>query len=190
MHKGKNTTLEALRDFFLARSDHDLYLATAKLARADGDDLTSGSMQTIDWDAAEFVFNKLFVGPMELQAPPYASYYLEPEPQLMGSSTLRVRRLYEMAGLFSPLQDQLPCDHLGVELDAALGMHTMAERSTDDEPRALWRYFFNDHLKVWLPSFLDRARSADDRHPAIDLALNQLEAWLDEQATIEEGYDQ
>jgi TorA maturation chaperone TorD len=190
MENEKNATLAALRDFFLARTGKDLRAACAKLANDGGPDLFSGTLATADWDAAEFVFNKLFVGPNRLQAPPYASFYLEPEPQLMGNSTLRVRRIYEMAGLISPLQGHLPCDHLGVELDAALGMLTLAERSKTDEPRALWRYFLNDHLKVWLPLFLDQARQADDRHPAVDLALNRLEAWLDEQGKEEEEYDQ
>ena len=190
MDNEKYTTLAGLRDFFLARTGKDLYAACAKLATDGGAEFVPGTLAAVDWDAAEFVFSKLFVGPQGLQAPPYASCYLEPEPQLMGNSTLGVRRLYEMAGLISPLQGHLPCDHLGVELDAALGMLTMAERSQADEPRALWRYFFNCHLKVWLPLFLDRARQADDGHPAVDLALNRLEAWLDEQEKGEEGYDQ
>jgi TorA maturation chaperone TorD len=186
MENEKNATLAGLRDFFLARTGEDLYAACVKLANDGGPAFFPGNLATVDWDAAEFAFNKLFVGPQGLQAPPYASYYLEPEPQLMGNSTLRVRRLYEMAGLISPLQGHLPCDHLGVELDAALGMLTMAQRSKADEPRALWRYFLNDHLKVWLPPFMDRTRQADDGHPAVDLALNRLQTWLDDQGKREE----
>jgi TorA maturation chaperone TorD len=190
MENEKNATLSGLRDFFLARTGKDLCAACAKLSINSDPQFFPGTLATDDWEAAEFVFNKLFVGPKGLQAPPYASYYLEPEPQLMGNSTLRVRRLYEMAGLISPLQGHLPCDHLGVELDAALSILTMAEHSKADEPRALWRYFLNDHLKVWLPLFLDRARQANDGHPAVDLALNRLQAWLEEQLKREEGYDQ
>lgn len=191
MKNQNNTTLSALRDFFLARTGEDLCKACAKLAKDGVPAFFSGSVTAVNWDAAEFVFNKLFVGPRRLQAPPYASYYIDPEPQLMGPSTLRVRRLYEMAGLISPLQGHLPCDHLGVELDAAVGLLTMIGHSKADEPRALWRYFLNDHLKVWLPLFLDRAHQADDGgHPAVDLALNRLEWWLDEQGKREEGFDQ
>ncbi len=180
------STLVALRDFFLARTGEDLRAACAELVGGGGGEPSPCTPETVDWDAAEFAFNKLFVGPGELHAPPYASCYLETEPQLMGQSTLRVRRLYEMAGLMSPLQGQLPCDHLGVELDAALGMLAMVERTAADEPRALWRYFLEDHLAVWLPSFLDRARRADAGHPAVDLALDRLEAWLGAQS-VEEG---
>jgi putative dimethyl sulfoxide reductase chaperone len=188
MENQNNATIMALRDFFLARSSKDLCAACTKLANASG--LPAGTMASMDWDAAEFAFNKLFVGPKSLQAPPYASYYLEPEPQLMGQSTLKVRRLFEMAGLISPLQGHLPCDHLGIELDAALGMMAMAKDSKADEPQALWHYFLNYHLKAWLPLFLEQALQADDRHPAIDLALNRLDRWLNEQEKREEGYDQ
>jgi TorA maturation chaperone TorD len=188
MENDNTATLAALRDFFLARTGADITAACARLAKDECRQPPDEITETMDGASAEFVFNKLFVGPGALQAPPYASYYLEPEPQLMGPSTLRVRRLYEMAGLVSPLQGHLPCDHLGVELDAALGMQTMAARSGAEEPCALWHYFLNEHLKVWLPAFLDRARRAEAAHPAVDLALERLAAWLGEQTNREEGY--
>jgi TorA maturation chaperone TorD len=190
MDTERTATLRALRDFFMARGGEDLAAAHSALSKGNGGGATGRETAAIDWEAAEFAFNKLFVGPMALQAPPYASCYLEPEPQLMGQSTLQVRRLYEMAGMTSPLEGRLPCDHLGVELDAALGILAMAGRSGADEPRALWEYFLNEHLKRWLPLFLDRARKADAGHPAVDLALETLEAWLDEAGNGREGYDQ
>ena len=190
METVNQTTLLALRNFFLARTGKDLAAACVTLAN---DTVTTPDLaDSADryWEEAEFVFNRLFVGPMALQAPPYASYYLEPEPQLMGKTTLKVRRLYEMAGLVSPLQGRLPEDHLGVELDAALGLLALAERFDVEEPRALWRYFLHEHLASWVPRFLDQARNAETGHPAVDLALDWLEAWLEDQGTKQEGYDQ
>jgi TorA maturation chaperone TorD len=69
-------------------------------------------------------------------------------------------------------------------------MISMANHSKADEPKALWRYFLNYHLKVWVPLFLEQTRQADDVHPAVDLALSGLELWLNEQEKREEGYDQ
>ncbi len=183
----QNTTLVALRNFFLARSGEELTAACITLA---GNNQKIKGMGDINWEEAEFAFNKLFVGPMALQAPPYASYYLEAEPQLMGESTLKVRRIYDLAGLVSPLQGHLPDDHLGVELDAALGLLSMADNLDAEEPRALWRYFLHEHLKTWLPQFLNQARNAETGHPVVDLALDQLEAWFYDQETKKEGYDQ
>jgi TorA maturation chaperone TorD len=173
-----------LRDFFLARSESEL--ATAFTALTGGTE----DLQVIDWAAAEFVFNKLFVGPMALQAPPYASCYLSSEPQLMGGCTLEVRRLYEMAGLTSPLSGQMPEDHLGVELDAAQMMLALVAQVEMEAPRVLWSFFLNQHLGAWVPQFLERARSADAAHPVVDLALNRLEAWLNDQRRQSEGYRQ
>ena len=188
METENQTTLLALRNFFLARTEKDLAAACVTLAN---DKVTTADLADLAdkyWEEAEFVFNRLFVGPMALQAPPYASYYLEPEPQLMGKTTLKIRRLYEMAGLVSPLQGSLPDDHLGVELDAALGLLTLAERFDVEEPRALWRYFLHEHLASWVPRFLDQARNAESGHPAIDLALDRLEAWMENQGKEQEGY--
>jgi putative dimethyl sulfoxide reductase chaperone len=190
METENQTTLSALRNFFLARTGKDLAAACATLANHKGTTPGPATFDSRYWEEAEFVYNRLFVGPMALQAPPYASYYLEPEPQLMGRSTLKVRRLYEMAGLVSSLQGFLPDDHLGVELDAALGLLTLAERFDAEEPRALWRYFLHEHLASWVPRFLDQARKAETGHPAVDLALDRLETWLKDQGTKEEGYDQ
>lgn len=178
------TTPAALRDFFLAHSKSELAAAFTALTGGTEDP------QVIDWAAAEFVFNKLFVGPMALQAPPYASYYLSSEPQLMGGCTLEVRRLYEMVGLTSPLLGRMPDDHLGVELDAAQMMLTMVAQVKMEEPSVLWDFFLNRHLGAWVPQFLARARSADAAHPVVDLALDRLEAWLNDQRRRSEGYRQ
>ena len=180
----QKTRLAELRNFFLAQSGQDIASACTALAK---DSKFSSEIAGMDWEAAEFAFNKLFVGPMALQAPPYASAYLETEPQLMGESTLKVRRIYEMAGLSFPLQGRLPDDHVGVELDAALGLSCLAERLEMEEPRALWQYFFHEHLAAWLPQFIKRARKAEAGHPAVDLALDHLEAWLNHQETTKEG---
>ncbi len=177
----QDNTLISLRDFFLAKDAAGLAAACAAMANGEGPMPGAGvNADPADyWEQAEFAFNRLFVGPMALEAPPYGSYYLEPEPQLMGKTTLQVRCVYEMAGLESPLQGHTPDDHLGVELDAALALKTMARETGREEPQALWRWFLHEHLAVWLPEFLDKARAAKTRHPAVDMALQRLGAWLD-----------
>lgn len=187
MELSEKTTLTLLRDFFLIRSGQNLAPACMALA---GNSPADAQMEQTDWDEAEFAFNRLFVGPMALQAPPYASAYLETEPRLMGESTLKIRRIYEMSGLVSPLQGRLPDDHIGVELDAALGLSCLAQDLDAEEPRALWAYFLHEHLSAWLPQFIDRARRAEAGHPAVELALDHLETWLDCQQQKEEGKNQ
>jgi len=183
MDPEQRTRLAQLRDFFLARRAQDLARACTALSGGR----TAPEPGSTYWDHAEFAFNKLFVGPVALQAPPYASAYLSTESRLMGEATLTARKIYEMAGLTSPLQGSLPDDHLGVELDAALGLSTMAEGLDAEAPRALWDYFLQAHLLAWIPQFIDKARRAEAGHPAVDLALGHLETWLDHQTIKEEG---
>lgn len=187
MDTAQLTTLKSLRNFFMARTGEELEKAGLVLANQQG---VSDELEDPDWESAEFAFNRLFVGPKALEAPPYASYYLEPESQLMGETTLKIRRIYEMAGLVSPLKGHLPDDHLGLELDAAAGLLDMVDRQEAEEPRILWRYFLEDHLEKWLPKFINKARKADSGHPVIALALDSLEAWLEDREMTKEGYDQ
>lgn len=82
MRVADQTTLSALSDFFLARTGSDLATAFTILADNNASTDDTEDPERIDWEAAEFVFNKLFVGPMAPQAPPYASCYLSAELNL------------------------------------------------------------------------------------------------------------
>jgi putative dimethyl sulfoxide reductase chaperone len=74
------------------------------------------ALQTKGETALTITYARLFVGPGKLGAPPYGSYYLEPEKQVMGESTMAVRGFYEQAGLVLEGFSDLP-DHLAVELE-------------------------------------------------------------------------
>lgn len=109
--------LQSLRDFFAAQDCDDLRAASEVIAREFGMPLPD----TVDWLEVEYDFNRLFVGPAALPAPPYASAY-EEEPTLMSQRTLEVRNLYRRMGLAVPDQGSVPDDHLAFELDAFLGL--------------------------------------------------------------------
>lgn len=76
--------LEALRDFFLARDATGMQAAYRSLALQE-----SGAPAAGDWSVLEFAFNRLFVGPQAVPAPPYASVYLDEQPHLMGPTSLK-----------------------------------------------------------------------------------------------------
>ena len=114
--------LAALRDFFWAPNGAALRQAYADLAATAA--LTSAvSMpgqadeESTDWQAVEFAFNRFFVGPQAVIAPPFASIYLDPEPQLMGRTTLQVRDLYRLLNLQPAGAGVIPDDHISFELD-------------------------------------------------------------------------
>ncbi len=168
--------LEALRDFFIARNEVQLAAAYAALNMAVSFDLPSVN----DWEALEFSFNRLFIGPMAPFAPFFASVYLEPEPQVMGKSTLITRQIFEMLGLQSPWQESLPDDHLSLELDACIRLLTIRQAHSSPEVEDLWNYFLQEHLAQWLPSWFKRVRAAENLPAAILITIDVLAAWLAE----------
>lgn len=148
--------LRSLRDFYLAASRAEMHDAYSAL-RAAG----AATPQVPSWKDLEFAFNRLFVGPAAVPAPPYASVYLDAQPDLMGPTTLVVRQLYEALGLESPWKGSIPDDHLGLELDAYYRVSVAADSTGQAELReiqALLRY----HLRSWVPLFHERLRRCED----------------------------
>jgi TorA maturation chaperone TorD len=168
------STLAALRDFFMAQNTAGMAAAYSHLAASP----MEAAPAVPDWHSVEFAFNRLFVGPKALLAPPFASIYLEPEPQLMGRSTLNVRYLYQMMGLASPWQNSLPDDHLGLELDAYYQMQTVLSQVSLAELKALREYFLLGHLNCWLPQFISRVKTAPDTPAPIIFVVDRLNVWL------------
>ncbi|MCG3207567.1 MAG: Tat proofreading chaperone DmsD [Anaerolineae bacterium] len=166
--------LKAMRDFFVARNAAELAAAYTYLA----DWVSQPAPAVTDWQAVEFGFNRLFVGPKAPLAPPFASVYLEPEPQLMGQSTLHVRQIYQLVGLESPWKNVIPEDHIGFELDAYRQLRVAAQQVQSHELHALLNYFLTRHLNIWLPRFARRVKTAAAVPAAINFVVDCLAAWL------------
>lgn len=167
----------AVRDFFIAQNGAELRTAVAALPSAWQDERVDNA----DWEQAEFAFNRLFVGPMALEAPPYATVYLEDEPQVMGRTTMLARSVYEMVGLVSPWKNILPDDHVSLELDAALTLHRLIQAAPPgmhgqlDELRG---FFLEEHVQIWMPRFCDRIESAPSVNPVLLSVAAALRHWL------------
>lgn len=98
-------------------------------------------------------YAKLFVGPFGLLASPFGSVYLEPENQLLGYSTMEVRRLYNEAGLNMSEDFKNPPDHISAELEFASYLF-FRELNADTKEEAenfkrLRMEFFIKHLGAW-----------------------------------------
>lgn len=167
--------MKALSRFFAAQNATDLQAAYIDLA----DWVQQPAPDVKDWQAVEFSFNRLFVGPKAPIAPPFASVYLEAEPQLMGPSTLRVREIYALAGLQSPLKNKVPEDHISYELDCLRQFSVALNQIPSAEMGALRDYLLFDHLQHWLPTFINRIRQAEDVHEAILFVVDCLAGWLE-----------
>jgi TorA maturation chaperone TorD len=120
-----------------------------------------------DWSTVEFSFNRLFVGPRALLAPPYASIYLDGDnTRLMSESTMNIRQLYELVGLVSPWLNKIPDDHVALELDALWQIESATETNDSPQLQDVHDYLLA-RLQFWIPLFSERVLSIADVHPAV-----------------------
>ena len=163
----------ALRDFFSAGCATEIADAVPALCAG----------RTLGEDEArelEYEFNRLFVGPQAVPAPPFASIYLEKEPQLMGRSTLEIREFYLGLGLVVP-EGGAPDDFLPYELDAWARLFMVELGEENDEARQTLHeareWLVQEHMARWLPAFLERAAQSSPSPLMADI-LKTLENWL------------
>ncbi|MCF8031385.1 MAG: molecular chaperone TorD family protein [Desulfohalobiaceae bacterium] len=180
---GSTELAAALRDFFIASDAAGLGQAYRKIAEA----AENAAPRVEDWREVEYSFTRLFVGPRALEAPPFATVYLEKEPLLMGPTTMTVRTVYQTLGLVSPWKNSLPEDHVSLELDAALVMRGMAQQSGSVELDELRRFFLCRHMALWIPEFTQSVSGAGSAHPAIIHAAGLLREWVAEEAAKLDG---
>ncbi len=167
--------LICLRDFFISRQSSELAKACIALSH---ECTASVPVAATHWQDVEFAFNKLFVGPQAILAPPFASVYLESEPYVMGETTLMVRRLYQTVGLVSPWKGKIPDDHISLELDACLHMRQGFLKSGSSQLCDIYSYFLNEHMARWIPAFLAKVNEAPELPPAIGWVGRELDNWL------------
>ncbi|GAA1644029.1 TorD/DmsD family molecular chaperone [Georgenia ruanii] len=106
-------------------------------------------------------YNRLFVGPERLKAPPYESVHRSPDHLVFDRETLQVRAAYAQFGLAAPRLNQEPDDHIGLELGflATLCVRGLDALEADDDgelARVLGALvaFLRDHVLLWAPRCL------------------------------------
>lgn len=155
------TTTQQLSRFFFASNATEMMTSYGELA------LVFPVPAVDDWSAVEFSFNRLFVGPRALLAPPYASIYLDGDnTRLMNESTMKIRQLYELVGLVSPWLNKIPDDHVALELDALWQIEAAMESVDSSQLKDVHAYLLT-HLQAWVPLFHERVRAIEDVHPAV-----------------------
>lgn len=160
-----------LHAVFAARQGKALVAACHALLACEG---------STEQDAAlEFAFNRLFVGPDAVPAPPYASVYLDADPLLMGKATTAMRELLHSLGLTVADSGQ-PEDFLACEIEVWLVLVRLLHTASPETRQAVQDalvWLTEEHLGRWLPFFLARARAAGP--PTLLFAvLDRLELWL------------
>lgn len=135
------------------------------LGRVDPEmaDMASQLEQALQGDDTEELlkeYSRLFLGPFQLEAPPFGSVYLESEGRMMGDSTADAKRMYRESGLEMASDFQSPPDHVIAELEflAFLGLQELESREQQD--RGFFRHkreqFLQSHVGAWFPLFADK----------------------------------
>ena len=127
---------------------------------------------------------KLFVGPFELQAPPYGSLYLESPKRLMGDSTMEVLKMYQRAGLDLSGDFQDAPDHIAAELEF---MYFLVAREVQALRMGLreeafgylkmQQEFHGKYLRPWIEPFGERIRT-NSEHEFYTLLAGSLSAFI------------
>lgn len=119
---------------------------------------------TEDYEKLHWDYTRMFIGPMSLPAPPWASYYLEKDQLLFQNVTYQVGSMYRKYGL--GINNQLgreADDHIGLELDFLFhlcqltGQELERERIADTlELLRDQKEFIENHLLAYVPQFCTR----------------------------------
>lgn len=188
MHQHKMTAVKdpsvstwigcGLRDFFIASSGTEMQQAYLELHSLCPELPTAEDVNT-----TEFAFNRLFVGPKAPVAPPFASVYLEKDELVMGKTTLDARDLYASLGLVSPWQGHFPDDHISLELDACLHFRQLDSGLCGNDIAQLYQRFLEEHMLLWVPTFVTRINSAEEVPGTIQAVADLLLNWLRQELT-------
>ena len=117
-----------------------------------------------DSSARDLAYARLFLGPFDVQVPPYASLYLDPEHRIMGTVSREVARTYAEAG-FGPDQGfrEAP-DHIAVEWEFLYSLTYRYAETGEPAWREQREKFRDEHALQWMPRFAEDVRTRTD-HP-------------------------
>ena len=105
-------------------------------------------------DAGRYDFNRLFVGPQKLLAPPLESYYRNEQHLPMQAETLAVRAAYAAAGLELTERNKMPDDHAQFEFYFLSCLLEAVERYPGEalarQAAEAYQHFLQEHLLLWI----------------------------------------
>jgi TorA maturation chaperone TorD len=152
-------------------------------AASDSEGMARALSQAVGEELA-VAHSKLFVGPFELQAPPYGSLYLESQKRLMGDSTMEVLTMYRRAGLALSGDFKDAPDHIAAELEFMyflIAKEIQALRQGDRIDAfgylKMQQEFQDKYLRPWMEPFGERIRTASE-HEFYTLLAESLSTFI------------
>ena len=144
----------------LARDSQDLENQGARLMDKSLREIKG--MTDKEFQAIKEEYNRLFVGPGPLLAPPWESVYLSEEGIIFNEHTLLVRDFYKIWGVSINRAEKEPDDHIGFELEfmSVLLIKSIEaiEENNIDRLKSLinaQNKFLEDHILRWSDQFFD-----------------------------------
>lgn len=126
-------------------------------------------------------YARLFLGPFEILASPYASFYLQADQQLMGPVNQYVAGTYAEAGLEPGPGPREAADHVMLEWEFMYFLTYQHLVTGEDQWIERRREFVSAHLSHWMPS-LAKAIERAGEHEFYNTLATLLQTLLKEPA--------
>ena len=132
-------------------------------------------------------FARLFIGPKNPPAIPYASFYLSESRTVMTDVTSDVRKRYLDAGMAVKDLYSTPDDHIGIELEfisylteKIIELYEDGQRSEASRLFELRHNFINEHIASWVPSFVEKilGNTQEDFYKGAAIVLGDVIEYL------------
>lgn len=101
---------------------------------------------------------RLFVGPFDLEAPPYSSIYLDEGRLVFGNSTMTALNIYKEAGIEMSKDFKDVPDNITVELEFVYYLFFMLRENGEEKYANLLKKFVQGHLIKWIIPFTNRVK--------------------------------
>jgi len=115
-----------------------------------------------DQDSLSISYARLFLGPFEILASPYASFYLEENQQLMGEVSNTVATAYADAGLKPGAGPREAPDHVALEWEFVYYLMHQYLSTQDVEWLNKRDHFVSTHMSRWVPDLCVMIENASE----------------------------
>ena len=103
-----------------------------------------------DRTAEQLAYTRLFIGSFKMEAPPYASYYLEETHTMNGQAAAEVEAVYAQFGLELDSKEIAPADHLRYLLAFLALMAARYEETGESAFAEAYADFRNEYVLTWI----------------------------------------
>jgi len=123
-------------------------------------------------------YNRLFIGPNHLPAPPWESVYLSKEKIIFDEHTLAVREFYKRWNVTTKNKNKEPDDHIGFELEFMAILIGRSIKALNENNMKYFsstiisqKEFLETHPLVWIDKFSSKLYNSTSHHFYKGLAL-------------------